>query len=96
MLAITLGDVALVKNDAAGLTLGHPPSATLGDLLLLRMVRGFLRTLVCRCFLVAVAGTVLCVDSTKSANALTVRSASEMHGAEQCAGYNSPTTLVKL
>ena len=59
-----------------------------------RMVRSFLRTLVCRCFLVAVAGTVPCVNSTRSDAALIVRSGSAMNGADQCAGYNFPTALV--
>ena len=46
MFAITLGDVALVDVDAAKLTLGGPPLATLGDLLMLRMAISFWRILV--------------------------------------------------
>ena len=94
MFAITLGDVALVDDVAAGLTLGCPPSATLRDSMLSRMARLFLRTLVCCYFLAAVARTVPCVDSARLVAALTIISASDMDGAEQCTGYNFPTAVV--
>ena len=80
MLAITLCDVVSVDVDAAGLTLVCPPSATLGDLLLSRMARDFLRTVLCRYFGVAIARTVSRVDLTTSVAALIVRSDSEMDG----------------
>ena len=96
MLAITPGDVGLVDDDAAGLTFAYPPLATLGGLLLSRIARSFLRTLVCRCFLVDVTGTMSCMDLTRSDAALIVRSASEMDSAEHCAGYNLPTAVVIL
>ena len=59
-----------------------------------RMARSFLRTVVCRCFWVAVAGTVPCMDLTRLVAALIVRSSSEMDGAEQCVGYNFPTVVM--
>ena len=82
MFAITLGDVGLVDDVAAGLTLGCPPLATLGGLLLLRMAISCLRTLVCCCFLAAVIGNVPRIDLTISVAALTVRSTLEMDGVE--------------
>ena len=87
MLAITPGDVVSVDVDAAGLTLVCLPSATLGGLMLSRMVRSFLRISVCRYFLVVVAGTVPPMDLTRSAAALIMRYTSETAGVLQCAGY---------
>ena len=82
MLAINPGHVVLVDNDDAGLILVCPPLATLGYLLLPKVARSFLRTLVCRCFLVAVVGTVTCMELTRSAAVLIIRYASEMDSAE--------------
>ena len=91
MFPIILRDVPSVNVDAAGITLGGPPLATLGGLILLRMAMSFWRTLVCHCFFPVVVGAVSHMDSTRSVAALTVRSASKMDGVAQCAGYNFPT-----
>ena len=95
MIEITLRDIALVDDDAAILTLDFPAFATLRGLLLLRMLRSFLRTLMCRYFLMAGLGTVPCLNSTRLAAALTIRASLEMNDAEPCARYNLPTALVK-
>ena len=59
MFLITFGDVALVDMDANGPNLGVPLLATLGGLVLLRMVMSARMSLMC-CYLVdAVTGTVL-------------------------------------
>ena len=72
--------------DAAGLTLGCPPLATLGGSLFSRMATSFLRISVCHNFLVAVAGTVPYIVSMSSAAAPIVRTSSEIAGVLQCAG----------
>ena len=94
MPAITLGDVASFDVDASGLTLVCLPSATLGGSLFLRMEGSSLRNSMCRCFFVAVVGTVPLMDLRRSAAALIVRSASDIAGALQCAGYIFSTAVV--
>ena len=47
-----------------------------------------------RSFLVTVTGTVPCMDLTRLAAALIIRSSSEIDGVEQCDGYNFPTAVV--
>ena len=84
--AITLGDVGLADVDAAGLTLGCPPSATLGGSLFSRMATRFLRVSVCHNFLVAVTGIVPFIVSMSSAAVPIIRSFSEIAGVLQCAG----------
>ena len=93
--AITLGDVELIDVDATGLTRCGPPLATLGGLLLLRIVISFWRTSVCCCFIVTISGMLSCMNLTILVAALTVIFALEMYGVVQGARKKFPTAWIK-